>query len=1174
MPHQSWPRRMRQSHVAVFAGIIVLIVPIILAAATPRLAQVRASSIASVPSAPETAAGAPATLDGVADDLPIFVRGLPGASSEAAAARYDAATLFAPQSIADAFTVSWEGLVVAPPAEATIRDLGLCLAWKGGFDASCDLAALSTRGIEALRSDPANADRANNAAVALFALGVSANVSPPFETLDVLGETLAWARDDETVFKPSVLQRNAIHLLDSVRTAFPDVRAAAVNHAFLTSVQSGLVRVEALTAAVESAGRALAANPADTTARWLYGNLVARSITANNAQIDAAVAVLAPLIAEPATAALGHAAMGDAYMAAATFESGSAPFLARSHARRALEEYDAALAANGDPGLWAGRAAALNFLGERKAAIEAQQRAIATAPASAELWLSLAMLQRDNGAYADMHTSAERVAALQSERDPTIREVRYLRSFIGDGLFDPTPGDRGFGGFSYLSDRARGANSVSPQGGGQVVRLNLIPRSNDAGIDDRLRSGPMAIVAPQLVADSVLLQGTPQTTVEKALQDADPAVALDRAENVYRNANRFEDAAELCRLVAARPPIEGFPTVRARQCRGESEYLAGNYGSAYTLLDAVLTVIEKRRPLTTQGMLDGNIEIADLRLRVAAAAEAATQRDTARRLFGQVAADMAPGEQIDASQPPDAATVSRLARLLKEQVAANVDTDPIGTIASGLRAAEAWRALGDIALDEGRLADAAAYFGVPLALVDALGLAPVEQEVDTYLDARLLTADAQNNRGIARIRLAQTVPEAPPNCDGDARAVCDAADADFGAALAIDPRNPVFLLNRGWSRRLVGDASGAITALDAAIVEDPSLFPGLNDLGVLRAEAGDREGAVTAFEAGLAAEPGYDLTAWNLGVLEMEGGPADVLPGQAHLARAIEASPGFRSDNLGLKTDERVYRVRFGVQPTVSTTWAFGRSYSLAATGLAGIGVIAGVLAVWAQMSAGTVSGWLGLCWHRSWARAGEWLARISPIPRGLTNFLLGADPTSAWIVTVLALLGATVWSVWRIAPSAVFNTTLIALFAVSLAVIAHEIGHALARRRRKAMLIHASWAPGVPLALAMVPLNLSAGPFVGHEVSADDGGIVVRVVMAGPLANVAYAALAYGLFVWQPMPMFRVIAAVQLAAAAYTLLPFPSLDGRALRAQSPKLLSALSLWIGVASALLAAGVL
>lgn len=80
------------------------------------------------------------------------------------------------------------------------------------------------------------------------------------------------------------------------------------------------------------------------------------------------------------------------------------------------------------------------------------------------------------------------------------------------------------------------------------------------------------------------------------------------------------------------------------------------------------------------------------------------------------------------------------------------------------------------------------------------------------------------------------------------------------------------------------------------------------------------------------------------------------------------------------------------------------------------------------------------------------------------------------------------------------------------------------------------------------MPARLSTGPYAGHRALPGVPSRKARwVFLAGPVANLAAAVFAYALYLAQPMPFFRLLAVVQLAAAGFSLLPFEPLDGAAL---------------------------
>jgi hypothetical protein len=148
-----------------------------------------------------------------------------------------------------------------------------------------------------------------------------------------------------------------------------------------------------------------------------------------------------------------------------------------------------------------------------------------------------------------------------------------------------------------------------------------------------------------------------------------------------------------------------------------------------------------------------------------------------------------------------------------------------------------------------------------------------------------------------------------------------------------------------------------------------------------------------------------------------------------------------------------------------------------------------------------------------------------------------------------------------------------LALFATVTAVIAHELGHVIVAQRLKVRLHPAQWGPGTLLALALLPINLNAGPFPGQRVDSDDAADAWWVHLGGPVANILVALGAYLLYLIQPMPGLRLIAIVQLAAVSYALLPFAPLDGAALSRLRPKVLGRLASFVLAAGVLLSLGI-
>jgi hypothetical protein len=168
--------------------------------------------------------------------------------------------------------------------------------------------------------------------------------------------------------------------------------------------------------------------------------------------------------------------------------------------------------------------------------------------------------------------------------------------------------------------------------------------------------------------------------------------------------------------------------------------------------------------------------------------------------------------------------------------------------------------------------------------------------------------------------------------------------------------------------------------------------------------------------------------------------------------------------------------------------------------------------------------------------------------------------------LAVLAL--ATTWIARHGDPHAASASAALALFAAVLAVATHELGHAVVARRLNATIQPAQWTPGTVLALGLFPFGVSAGPYPGQKVAAESEAASRWVYMAGPLANLGVAIIAYLLFTIQPVPGLRQIAQVQVAAMGYALLPFAPLDGAVLARAHPRVMG------GVGGALLLISVL
>jgi len=296
----------------------------------------------------------------------------------------------------------------------------------------------------ALAGDTRNADRLNNAAVALFWLSMG-------DRYGVRAAALGRFRRGEGSSVFDAARANAYFLLNQIETTFAPNRAALLNLAFFTSVDPSSQPGGSLYQAIDPVTQARARDPRDPLARLLLSSLQSRlkGDTATPAEADSTVrqahATLLPLIEDRATEPLGQAALGDAYLTAAATVQQAAPYLARAYAADALGAYDDALAATTDPGVYAGRAAALDLLGDQQEAIGAQRRAVVAVQRSLEMRLGLATLLEEGGDVAGMRVSARQALAVSLHGwNPPLPRVRLIAD-AETGL--------GYLGVSYGSDR-------------------------------------------------------------------------------------------------------------------------------------------------------------------------------------------------------------------------------------------------------------------------------------------------------------------------------------------------------------------------------------------------------------------------------------------------------------------------------------------------------------------------------------------------------------------------------------------------------------------------------------------------------------------------------------------------------------------------------------------------
>jgi Zn-dependent protease len=792
------------------------------------------------------------------------------------------------------------------------------------------------------------------------------------------------------------------------------------------------------------------------------------------------------------------------------------------------------------------------------AAATTERRATERAQAAIGPRILLSYLQEEDGDVAGMRQSAARLidGLRPAGWNPLVSSLSYH-------VFPWTSraGTSGYLHLSYATDG--GVFAITPQGGGFLQVLNAIPRTDEFTLAEfRDFSTGFAAVQAALAAD--VASGDPVQAVRDAsfglaaapapqrsaqieamgpLIGAARLVAGERASNlmlafplaqaILRDAGRFRRALDLCRSYSAHSSVGAI----AEQCASESQYFLGL--AATSAPDRLredrgaLAQFEAAHRDAVKYQI-GDPDAILLETAFAATSTAAEERSAGNR--AAASADLA------------------LARRLYTAEAGQ-------SFANG-RDVEAQTKLGDLFYEQGDLHAAIGAYTRTTAIFK-------RDYPHGFPDDIAVQAEeaAYNNRGISELTLTQGTPQERPDCSA-LHDLCLAAASDFAHALALDPADPIALMNAGWVARLLGREEEARRLLESATVADPALYPAFNDLGVLSAESGDTTTARRDFEAALTANPRYDLAAWNLGVLDTREGLGTIIQGQAYLSRAIAENRSLRSSELEYKTDERVYRYVVGVD--APNGQALDRGYGIAAATLGWLTLLAALYAIGKHLLTDVAQERLAEFWdervpelrERLMSRVRNWLRHL--VGSGSDNIEPGkgtdrpdgsADQSDEstrrsrypWWLALPALVLITLFLARRTSPDAALPAAALTLAATAIALLVHEAGHRVVAGYIKAQVTPEHWGSSIPLAVlaALVPAETNMGPFMGHRVEGEESAERHHwVYVGGPAANLVMAAVAYALFLAQPLPFFRLLAAVQLAVCAYALLPVEPLDG------------------------------
>jgi tetratricopeptide (TPR) repeat protein len=1098
---------------------VLLLIPLGTAAFAPLLAPVPSQAAGwSAPPLPERDEPLP-DFQHLLDPLPLIVRDLPDAASRQVVTTYDAATLTDHQTSLELLEAAEQSIPVPSNLDAQ---------WNSWLNSTMNVepesepAPIPDSILTALQGDPQNGDRLSNLAVAMYFVELTAPTGQATSPLSL-------------IYGP--LPVRVLMLLHSTMTMFPESRGATLNFVALSQVfQGGRGFSPQVGEDVRRLRSWLDDHPDDATALLLLLQLhQSQSVDSPDRETVRTYIARFADRAAGSGAALAHVLSGDLLMVEVHNASADAPFAGRQIVLQALEEYDKALQLSDDSSIYTARAMALEQLGDIPSAIRAQQRALELHPESVTLHLRLTQLYLE----------------LRGDEANVIDAVQSARSLSRDG-FDLAKRPEGISlseiglrnevetldGFAFrrperyflpLGTTAGGA-------GGSFVSFDSIPVYENVPVlvqpGELKANSPLIWAAHYAILCSVIL-GDPGGVEED----------LEGLKSLQMSSAWRSDQLDAL-LVAMRDVSEWTKaTVDAAGSVSDPEnfaYASLDYFGISIAVDAVRyaglpqrALAICRSALETPGFESKNDNMSTMLWTcIAENAYLAGDYETSQRAFETLGDDLMSGYVAERRGSRDEA---------EERYRREMATGTPDAYLAMLR-------LADMTLQEDPAGAIETYNRVIGWAIESNGCG--EGGWCVPLSEKLPLA--YGNRGVARLQV-QADRNGNVNCDGEAWEACTDAFLDFSTALESDPYNPVFLMNQAWAARLLGDQELSAQLMDQALESDTSLYPVLNDLGVFAMESGDSEAASQYFQDAVAANPHYDLAWWNLGVLHMREGIGGIFRGQAYLARAIVQNPSLVTGSLEFRTDERFYRVEINEQLRPGAGWTFGTASSVATTAF---GLVTMMVVIFYATYLVVRDKLLEILHERVQVQS----AWMKDQVRGKFSFTMG-DRWTRWLPVGIALAVLAITTIWIARngePHAASASAALALFAVVLAVVVHEMGHALAAWRMHATIEPTQWVPGTVLALVLLPLGVSSGPYPGQKIAAGNKTASKWIYLAGPVANLAVAVAVYLLYVLEPLPGLRLISQVQLAAMSYALLPFAPLDG-AVIAQTHR--TALAVW-------------
>jgi tetratricopeptide (TPR) repeat protein len=119
-------------------------------------------------------------------------------------------------------------------------------------------------------------------------------------------------------------------------------------------------------------------------------------------------------------------------------------------------------------------------------------------------------------------------------------------------------------------------------------------------------------------------------------------------------------------------------------------------------------------------------------------------------------------------------------------------------------------------------------------------------------------------------------------------------------AIRVDAGNFVAFTNRGWTRQLAGDPSGAMADYDEALRLRPHYPLALNDRGYARQMQRDLAGAIADYTQAVAEDPRYAEAVYNRGTAHHDGGNLQAALADYTQAIALDPSDPRFPNNRGL----------------------------------------------------------------------------------------------------------------------------------------------------------------------------------------------------------------------------------------------------------------------------------